>query len=497
MSSARPSRRQFLRFVGGSAAALLFPSSLEILAASTPPRRVVVLGAGLAGLTAAHELIGHGHEVVVLEARALAGGRVYTMRHPFDDQLYAEVGGEWIHPAHRYILHYVRKFGLELLPDPGRTGFFDGSTLQSLEQARAAIPDLEEMDRKLAEQVKAVDVFERPDRSHLAALDQLSYLDLLHKVGASERAIDYQHILVSTLMTVDPSEISALHMLYEFGLPQPPTVESRIQGGNSLLIAALANSLGDRVRLGSPATVIRWDTRGVEVRCRQGGTERREPADHVIVAIPATEVRYLRFEPALPKETTDAYSTLLYGRVMKVVLQARRRFWEEQAPGFDEVLIAGAVPHVYHSSDGQPGPRGLLTSYASAAGADLWGPLDSKQRLAAARALLGQMWPAGPKQIERGASWYWNTQPWIRGSYAYFAPGQMTRVRPLLRQAVGRIHFAGEHTAVWQGYMNGAVESGLRAAAEIEPAVEELFNQLAAPARAHAPRPAGGGAFSW
>jgi len=478
----RASRRQFLRLMGGAAAAFLLPSSVKILAAGAPRKRVIVIGAGLAGLTAAYELTTRGHDVQVHEARPQAGGRVHTFRHPFDDHLYAEAGGEWIHPAHRCILHYVRHFGLELQPDEGDAALWDGSTLLPFEEAEEAIAGLGELRGKLEEHAQEVDVFERPDRSRRAALDQLSYFDFLRKLGASDRAIAHERSLVSSLMTVDLSQISALHMLYESALPQPGAVESRVRGGNSLLVAAFAQALGSRLHLLSPAATIRWDAGGVEVLYRKGNTKHRESAEHVVVAIPATQVRRLRFDPPLPEETGNAYAALGYGRVMKVVLQARKRFWEAQPPVYQEVFTEGPVPHLYHSSRGQPGPRGLLTFYASAAGADQWGPLDSQERIGAARALLEEIWPTGPEEIERGTSWYWNVQQWIGGSYAYFAPGQMTGVRPFLPQPVGPIHFAGEHTAVWQGYMNGAVESGLRAAAETEPAVGELLDKLTTPA---------------
>jgi monoamine oxidase len=85
-----------------------------------------------------------------------------------------------------------------------------------------------------------------------------------------------------------------------------------------------------------------------------------------------------------------------------------------------------------------------------------------------ARSAISALWPQSAEWLEGGVSYFWNADRWSRGSYAYFAPGQMVKLRQLFRQPVGRIHFAGEHTANWQGYMHGAIESGYRAAKEID-----------------------------
>lgn len=465
---------------GASGAAFLSPLASWAFPqlAPGPSRRVIVIGVGLAGLTAAYELNRHGHRVVVLEARPRAGGRVFTLRNSFDDKLYAEAGGEWIHPEHHYVRHYAHEFGLELATDSNAAGVLGETGLEAYPLAEKTIPGYTELRRRLEERLEGINVFERPDRSALARLDRISYLDLLRELGASPAAIAHERIFVNTLMTVDHHEISALHMLYEQGLPQPDAPQSRVRGGNSHLVEAFARKLSARLRLGAPVESLDWDTRGVRVRYRQRGVGQSEEADHAIIAIPGTEVRRLRFDPELPAETRRAYAAVGYGRLMKVILQTRQRFWEKPERAYQWVYTHREAPHIYNSSWGQPGPRGLLTFYAAAWGADRWGRLASPERVTAARRLAGEIWPAAPGEIERGVSWFWNSQPWTRGSYAYFAPGQMTSVRPILSQPADRLHFAGEHTAVWQGYMNGAVESGLRAATEIEPAVGTLYREL-------------------
>jgi monoamine oxidase len=469
------SRRSFLQGAATAAAAVAIPPWLRAAAA----QRVVIVGAGLAGLTAGYELQQRGHTVTVLEAAGRVGGRVFTLRQSWADGLYCEAGGEWIHPRDAYILHYVEKFGLALNPDEGAVGYWDGRALLPHEEAEKNVPGWSDLQQRVEEQRARVSIFESPERSALIRLDAMNYLDFLRSLKLREEAIAFERVTVNDLMTVDIHEISALHMLYEHALPRPDDVaDARIRGGNSRLPQALAKQLAGRVRTGAPAARIESDARGVRVHYRLRGEARTAEADHVIIAIPGTQVRNLQFTPDLPPATARAYRALGYGRIMKVIQQTRSRYWTRPAPGHKAIFSAGEADYVYDASHSQPGARGLLGCYVAGWGADKWGTLDNAGQIAAARAYVGKIWSAAQDNFERGFSQHWTRQPLVRGSYAFFAPGQMTSVRPVLAQPVGRIHFAGEHTAVWQGYMNGAVEAGLRAAGEIDASVQPLLAEL-------------------
>lgn len=476
-------RRAFLQKTAIASASALLPRRLR----AQNPQRVVIVGAGLAGLTAAFELSQRGHSVTLLEASSRAGGRVLTLRRPWDDGLYCEAGGEWVHPNHQYIRHYIARFGLELKQDQGPSATWqDGKLLGEGESARA-IPGYGDLEQRIDEAAAKIDIYQHPERSAQLRLDAMSYGDWLRSLGASEAALARHRIRVNDVMTVDLHEISALHMLYEYALPQDDVVESRIRGGNSLLPEAFAKRLDDHIRWGAAVQAIEYNPGGVSVSYLQKGNAGKVEADHAVIAIPGMLVRLLKFSPELPRATVLAYRALGYGRIMKVVLQSRTRFWEKREPPYTGVVTHREAGNIYHSSIGQPGRRGLLTNYVAGWGADNWGPLGAAGQIAEAKKLTSDVWQITPAEIERARSWHWNIQPWARGSYAFFAPGQMTSVRPLVAQPVGHIHFAGEHTAVWQGYMNGAVESGLRAAAEIEPAVTKLYGDLQA--KEQAPRP--------
>jgi len=474
-------RRTFLQqgALAGAAAAWR-----PALALPQNAKHVVIVGAGLAGLTAAFELSARGHKVTVLEASGRSGGRVLTLRRPWDDGLYCEAGGEWVHPNHRFIRHYLELFCLQLQQDEGPTALWQDGQLLSEEEAEAALEGYADLRKRIRDAAEKINIYENPERSSQIRLDAMSYGDWLRSLGASEAALARHRIRVNDVMTVDLHEISALHMVYEYALPQEDVEESRVRGGNALLPEAFAKHLGDRVLWNAPVQSVEHDAGGVTVTYRWKGSPQKLQADHVVVAIPGTLVQRLRFTPALPRATAAAYRQFGYGRIMKVVLQARTRFWEKHDPPYNSVVTHREAGNIYHSTVGQSGRRGLLTNYVAGWGADAWAPLGPAGQIAAAKKLTHQVWQHAANEMERARSWHWNIQPWARGSYGFFAPGQMTSVRPVIAQPVGRIHFAGEHTAVWQGYMNGAVESGLRAASEIDFAVTKLFQDLRAQERA-------------
>lgn len=480
-------RRDFLKTFGLAAGSILMSSDLAKLNAaySVEKKKVIIIGAGLAGLGAAYQLHKQGHEVTILEARLRAGGRVMTLRHPFADSLYAEAGGEWINASHRHIITLAEELGLELRAGYGNGGIFRNKRLMTFSEARTVIPGMDRLQKAKDDLQQDIHVDEAPSRSSRRDLDQIDYLTYLRRAGVPEEAIAVERQQINGLMTVNLEEISAMHMAYEFGLPQEEEgPEMRIFGGNDQLPLRLAEKLGDRILYGRPALGIEHDNNGVRVHYLENelinasagsatastGTATLD-GDHVIVAAPASCVRHLKFQPALPEESQRALDGVGYGRVMKTLLQTRERFWEKANPHLESVGTDTIVGNVYHSSQNQNHRRGVLTFYSGGSSAEAMEKYSNAERVMQAQKVCGEIWPGADKLCEGGFNQFWNAEEWARGSYAYFAPGQNTTIREWLSKPVGRIHFAGEHTAVWQGYMNGAVESGFRAAKEIDASI--------------------------
>jgi monoamine oxidase len=469
------SRRDLLRrgaLVGLGLAAPSWPTRLV----ASPPRRILVLGAGLAGLTAAWELVKAGHEVTVLEAQTRAGGRVRTLRAPFADGLTAEAGASRIPDDHHLTLRYVREFGLELDPLPGDQPIvwhLRGQRLRarrgepiawplalSPEEARLGLTGLEA--RHLGPAVARVGDPTAPGwpaEGLLEALDTMTYTQFLRSGGLTAEAVE--------LLTLG-FDLTGESALFELGFQAlMASIRSyfRIRGGNDLLPAAFAARLGDRVRYGAAAVRIGQDERGVEVTIERGGERETLRADRLVCAIPFPVLRGIAVEAGFSAEKRRAIEGLGGCAVTKVFLQARRRFWADEGPtGLELAYTDLPIQRLWDATSNQPGPRGILHSYALGLAA----AAERDDRLASAVDQVATIYPGARALLEGGVEVSWHKDPWARGAFAWYEVGQMRSLYPHVARPDGRVHFAGEHTSPWTSWMQGAIESGLRVAREID-----------------------------
>ncbi len=240
----------------------------------------------------------------------------------------------------------------------------------------------------------------------------------------------------------------------------------RIEGGNDLIASRLAALLGDRLHLGSAAAAVRQGDTGVDVAVSANGRSEQIHADYLVLALPVPVLRDLVFDPPLPDPQREAVDALRFGRATRTLLQVDRRFWRTRgrplAWGTD--LEVGAL---WDGNEEQDAETGILSFLAGASASE-----DAKRLFAhaGARGFLEQVeWldPAGTRVLHAHQI-VWQDDPWARGGYAYFDPSFDPALRAWLARPFRRVVFCGEHTSSrWQGYMNGAVESGLRAAAEV------------------------------
>ncbi|NUO79915.1 FAD-dependent oxidoreductase [candidate division KSB1 bacterium] len=422
------------------------------------PKKVIVIGAGLAGLTTAYELTKAGHEATILEARNRAGGRVFTVREPFVDGLYAECGAEWVESNHEYLLRYIDEFGLPLYRGSFRDNEDEG--LQYSPRARKTHERLEEI-------TKQVNSFEHLNPS-LPELDKLSFYEFLKQMDAPPDMIEQMQRQISGLMAINIESISALHMLNEFALPEAPA-SFRVAGGNDQVPKMLAKYLREHIHYARPVVKIAHESRSVQITFLENGKQQIMSGEHAVIAAPFTCVRKMEITPGLSAEKMKAINTLAYGQILKAPLQFRERFWLKYEAEARKSL-QGMIGSVYESTGGQPGPRGILLAYIPDKSGMEMANTPSEQRVEKILAKVAELHPEAPKYFEGGYAKWWQEDPWAGGTYAYFRPGEITSVRTMIAKPEGRIHFAGEHTAGWQGYMNGAVESGHRAAGEVHEA---------------------------
>jgi monoamine oxidase len=240
----------------------------------------------------------------------------------------------------------------------------------------------------------------------------------------------------------------------------------RIDGGNDKLAAALAAPLGPRLHLSTELVALSHRGKNVRATLRQARSTTTITSDFAVLALPATLLRRVPITPSPPAQQHEAIARLRYGRATKTLLQFSKRFW--RLPGrpraFGSPLPFGAL---WEGNEEQRGRPGILALLAGGGASDATHDIVAK---AGTPALVGELEWLGAKGAELVASRQvrWQDDPWSRGGYAFFDPNYDPSLRAWLARPFGRLFFAGEHTSIkWQGYMNGAVESGRRAAEEI------------------------------
>jgi monoamine oxidase len=451
------------------------------------PKSVVVMGAGLAGLAAAYELTQAGYEVTVLEAQTRPGGRVHTVRDAFADGLYAEGGGEGFIPVDPdYAMRYIKLFNLPLAPQPPVLAplyYLRGQRIPGLGDADIAWPlDLTPQERKLGlmgmkqhyldpavQQVTsangAPEVLDR--------YDQLSFAEALRAQGASPAAIELLSTVYWDFVGEGTQNESALARLGRLSmecrmLVSPPYA---IAGGNDLLPKAFAARLGERIRYGAPVVRIEHSAHGVCLAYRRGNQQQTLTANYLVCAIPFSVLRHLDIVPGFSPEKQQAIGELPYASVCRVQIQCRTRFW--LAEGLSGAVATDLPLTCWDNTPQQEGRRGILGAYLKGPAARELAALNEAERLSWTLAHLEKMYPQIRDYYEGGFSTCWEEDPWARGGYPWFRPGQMTTVFPHIARPEGRVYFAGDHTAPFlSGYMQGALESGVRAAQEIQDASE-------------------------
>lgn len=465
-----PTRREFLALL--AAAAVVPPRRLGALQRSGPAQRVVILGGGLAGLCAAYELQALGHTAIVLEAQTRPGGRVRTLRAPFAPGLYTEAGPETIPGVHDITQHYARTLGLTLVPTsvPGtRTFYFvKGQRIVPTDTAAVWPYDLTADERAVGraglfrkyfdpanEQARSGGFPQQTVRA-LSPFDPFTPGAWLRSRGASPAAAEMLSLGFGT-------DFGSAASFLLHGLNSGGAVSYRIEGGNDRLPMELARRVD--IRYGSPVLSVRQSDTGVSVVVRTPGGSTTIEGDRVVCALPCPVVGGLLDEARVSSDKARAIREQFYSRTVKVFLQTRTRFWLKDGwNGF--VTTDLPIERLSPDPGADPGSHGALAAYPIAGYTSALEKMTEDERVAAALAQARQIFPELATLCEGGVSHSWGLDPWQRGSFALHAPGQIGFI-DVLAKAEGRLHFAGEHTSPWTGWMQGALESARRVVAEI------------------------------
>jgi len=444
---------------------------------SSNNRTVTVIGAGLAGLSAAYDLHRAGWKVTALEARNRVGGRVHSIRN-FSEGLVAEGGGEFIEESHTRMIALANQFGLKLARAGTWSGAnedwasFDGRAGRLSDASVWGINLLEEVDREwkfLSELSQYVSDPNQPQAAREAErLDSQSSLDWINALDAHPFAKKYfiQHI--RSEYTCEPERLSLLDLcrnakMYYSEAKRLPS--SRVVGGNDQIARALADPLPD-VRMNAVVKSVRLSPDGVAVTVQQADSHLTLDSDFAVLAIPLSTARLIDFNSSLPKAHQTMVDEINYGAVTKVLIEYRKRFWKEK--GWNGRLTTDApIVMTWHATSHFEHERGIITAYTGGEPGAKLSALSDEERIEVAVSEIEKLFPGSSELIDNVSTVAWINEPYTRASYMALAPGDVLKHWKTLFEPAGRLFFAGEHASAIQGYMEGAVESGQRAAREI------------------------------
>ncbi|SRR5581483_1477421 len=484
--NAQIARRDFLKLGLASAAALTFSSLTKAVRAATAPR-IVIVGAGLAGLTTAYRLKQNGYIASLYEASDRVGGRCWSNTNFFNDGQVFEHGGELIDQGHTQIRQLAQELGLDLdnLAQAEVNGtepfhYFDGQAYSYTQ----ATNDLKQVWQKLHSDVSAAS-YPTLYNSYTQRgweLDHMSIIDWINESvpgGINSKLGQLLDVAYNIEYGAESNVQSSLNLLYLLGYSGqgqlrifgPSNEKYHTRGGNDQIAQRMAQALNGQINFGQQLVAIKLNSNGTYTVTFAGGKSVRDvTADKVVLALPFSILRdsvdFRRAGFSDLKKT--AINELGMGTNSKMHVQFVDRHWVSLGCNGETYADTG-YQNTWEVSRAQAGTSGLLVDYT---GGNIGASFGSGTPSSRAQQFLSQIEPVLPgiKPKWNGKAFidYWQGYPWTKGSYSYWKVGQYTKFSGMERERQGNCHFAGEHTSIdFQGYLNGAVESGERVVGEI------------------------------
>lgn len=412
-------------------------------------QKLLILGAGLSGLTAAYQLRNL-YDITILEGRERIGGRIFTKIVNEEHPLTFELGAEWIGKTHTRIKKLCRTLGLSLVNHHLRTYlFYDGNyhkagqwkfSTRWKKKLQFFMKTFSGLNEATIQEMKDIDWWHFLIANHIP-MNDIEILDLIDSTDYGE---DVRFVPSYDVLSSYASKLNAdIACFY------------RIDGGNYLLPQKLALAIGkESITLNCEVKEVHQDSNSVSVVCANG---RKFHAEKMICTLPAYAVSKIRWFPKLPNVQSMSYSALNYCRIIKTAIIFSKRFWKDDA--FE--LYTDMLPqYIYHATQNQKGKKGILTAYTvgdrSYVLSNMTDETKKNEILQVLKAPFGDV----SDYAEDVFSYYWGDDKYTKGAYALFGSNQDESFQERLMKPFHNVYFAGEHVSTVQGFMEGAVESG-------------------------------------
>ncbi|MDQ6609420.1 MAG: FAD-dependent oxidoreductase [Bacteroidota bacterium] len=442
-------RREFIKesslVVAGS---IISAGSFAFL---SKPASIIVIGAGFAGLSAAQYLKKKRMKVTVLEARSRIGGRVHSFNIP-NENLVVELGAEWVGKSHERIISLCDEFKLDLFNNQFDTHLVYKGKYYGKDEWRYS----ENWKGKWEGLIKS---YKHMSDAQKIELDKYDWWRYLVNNGCDGMDLDLRELLDSTDFGESIRHVSAFAALAEYAeSSEKNEMDFKIRGGNGQLAIKLAESIGmENILLQHGVKKVEQSKNGIKVTCQNG---KFFTADKLVCTIPTFSMAKIQWLPGLPIDKLDAINALQYARINKHPVLFSNRFWPE-----DMDMITDLPAHYfYHATKNQASKKGVLISYTIGDKAAVAANQDDDYHTAMIAQALKPAFGDVQIKMEKHWNYYWGNDDYSKGSYALYGPGQWFTIRPLLGASFIHTHFAGEHLADWQGFMEGAINTGEEAA---------------------------------
>jgi monoamine oxidase len=476
--------------IGGAAGAAVLPATAQARKHTPRPHRadVIIVGAGLSGLTAARNVVRAGHSAIVLEARDRVGGR--TLNHHLAKNKVVEVGGQWIGPTQDHLAKLAKELHIKTFKtyNNGNYLFYENGKLTpyspkgpfgAIPPDPTAVAELAVILAKLDAMAKTVPLDEPWAAPSAQDWDSQTFETFKRANSLGSGASSLIDLAIEAVFACEPRDISLLHVLFYIhsaGNEQTPgTLErlintaggaqdSRFVGGSQLISIKLANLLGNRVLLNQAVKRIVQSRTGVTVTTEHLTAHGK----HVIVTGPPALTALIDYDPILPALRAQLTQRFPQGSAIKVEAVYPHPFWRDKGLAGQVTSDTGPIKLTFDNSppDGKPG---VLLGFVEGHDARVYSTLSAAERRKRSLGCFARYFGQEAAHPQGYIEMNWSNEPWTRGCYVgYTPPGVLTDYGPWIRKPFGRIHWAGAETSdYWNGYMDGAVRSGERAAREV------------------------------